>query len=320
MMDGVLSNLNPFKRKEPEAEQLESTPAPEEKPPKPASPPKGSVIYEPKGKAREYAPLALNLYEGCVHGCTYCYAPRCLHVSPEQFHAEVRPRKDILERLERDCARMHADPRQILLCFSCDPYPPPDQPGCKTITWKALDILGAHEMNCMILTKAGIRASRDFERMREFGFTYGISVNATGAMQSEEFEPHAPPVTDRLMSLYLARNRGLTTFVSVEPVIDPAQGLAVIKTVLPHADKIAVGKINYNAKLENRVDWDAFLREAKAMLKGTDYYIKHSLRDAAEACRVQKRAAEKVAKEALKARQAAEAAEYERERKAEQGE
>jgi DNA repair photolyase len=33
------------------------------------------VIYEPKGKAGEYAPLALNLYAGCSHGCTYCFAP-----------------------------------------------------------------------------------------------------------------------------------------------------------------------------------------------------------------------------------------------------
>jgi DNA repair photolyase len=31
------------------------------------------TIYEPKGKAREYAPLALNLYESCPHGCKYCY-------------------------------------------------------------------------------------------------------------------------------------------------------------------------------------------------------------------------------------------------------
>ena len=27
------------------------------------------VIYEPKGKAGEYAKYAVNLYNGCTHGC-----------------------------------------------------------------------------------------------------------------------------------------------------------------------------------------------------------------------------------------------------------
>ena len=31
-----------------------------------------SAIYEPKGAAREYSPLALNYIRGCDHGCIYC--------------------------------------------------------------------------------------------------------------------------------------------------------------------------------------------------------------------------------------------------------
>ena len=34
------------------------------------------AIYKPKGRALEYAPdgLALNIYDSCPHGCTYCFA------------------------------------------------------------------------------------------------------------------------------------------------------------------------------------------------------------------------------------------------------
>ena len=32
-----------------------------------------SQIYEPRGRAREYSPLALNYFTGCDHGCQYCY-------------------------------------------------------------------------------------------------------------------------------------------------------------------------------------------------------------------------------------------------------
>jgi hypothetical protein len=33
------------------------------------------LIYEPAGRAREYAALACNIYRGCDHACEYCYAP-----------------------------------------------------------------------------------------------------------------------------------------------------------------------------------------------------------------------------------------------------
>lgn len=39
------------------------------------------IIYEPKGRAREYANLAANLYSGCIHGCVYCYVPQFLHLA-----------------------------------------------------------------------------------------------------------------------------------------------------------------------------------------------------------------------------------------------
>ncbi len=40
-----------------------------------------SVVYEPRGRAREYSPLALNLYRGCSSRCVYCYASDVLHVN-----------------------------------------------------------------------------------------------------------------------------------------------------------------------------------------------------------------------------------------------
>ena len=36
-------------------------------------------IYEPKGKAKEYGDLAINIYTGCPHYCFYCFAPNVLH-------------------------------------------------------------------------------------------------------------------------------------------------------------------------------------------------------------------------------------------------
>ena len=49
-------------------------------------------IYEPRGAAREYGELALNIYTGCPHRCFYCFAPSVLHREREAFHTNVQPR------------------------------------------------------------------------------------------------------------------------------------------------------------------------------------------------------------------------------------
>ena len=69
-----------------------------------------NVIYEPKGRAREYSPLACNLYMGCTHGCKYCYAPACMHKKPEEWHEAARARGDnVLKLFEKDCAWLAKD-------------------------------------------------------------------------------------------------------------------------------------------------------------------------------------------------------------------
>ena len=55
------------------------------------------VIYETRGRAREYCELAANLYRGCSHGCIYCYAPSATYKTRENFtQACVRQRLFII--------------------------------------------------------------------------------------------------------------------------------------------------------------------------------------------------------------------------------
>src|SRR5208283_4785088 len=101
---------------------------------------KTTTIYEPRGKAGEYAPLAVNLYQGCGHRCTYCYAPSCIRVTKERFYAP-NPRPNILEKLSSDARKLSLTNNKgpVLLCFTCDPYQPIDEKY--QITRKAIRIL-----------------------------------------------------------------------------------------------------------------------------------------------------------------------------------
>ena len=80
------------------------------------------VIYEPRGRAREFAPLAANIFRGCGHGCLYCFGPQTLKMKRDVFSINPKPRKDVLKFLEKDARKYRGDHREILLSFTSDPY------------------------------------------------------------------------------------------------------------------------------------------------------------------------------------------------------
>ncbi len=236
------------------------------------------VIYEPRGKAGEYAQLAVNLFTGCRHACEYCFAPLVLHKKAGEFHTKIEPRRNILKNLMLDAEELAGDPREILLCFTCDPYQGPVT--CDT-TRRALKILGTHNLKATVLTKGGSEAIRDFDIMQEFNFSFGTSLTFWKDVDRMEFEPLAATVGDRMEAIRIAKEKyGLKTWVSLEPVIDPAQALLVIKSLHSVVDHWKVGKINYNPDLENKVNWFEFYHNVTRLLDHyqADYYIKQSLK------------------------------------------
>jgi len=224
-----------------------------------------SAIYEPKGAAREYAPLAVNLFSGCLHGCRYCYVPGCLRKKRVDFHAEVQPRTGIIAQIEKDLHRLRTRGQvdRVHLCFTCDPYPAMD----KTVglTREALIRLRDNGFPVSVLTKAGLLATRDFDLLATMDSQFGVTLAWHDDGVRADWEPGAASVEERLESLRLARARGIYTWVSVEPVIDPDQGLAAIEACLPLADMIKVGRWNHDSRSKD-VDWRAFAIAVKAML------------------------------------------------------
>lgn len=258
------------------------------------------VIYEPKGRAREYSPLAANLYTGCVHGCKYCYVPSTLRKTSTEFHQDVKPRKDILKKLEKDCQEMEGDPRQILLCFTCDPYQPADwvcpphpttlpsneaiDPNeiyayrVPSITREALLIFEKYHMNVTVLTKGGTRASRDFDILKRNGWWFGTTLSFATNPFLRKWEPlPSAGLINRVQAILEAKQQGIKCWVSVEPVIYPHEALAIIQDIMKHIDYWKIGKINYHKYIEDREDWGAFLQETEKILKGKSYYIKKDL-------------------------------------------
>jgi DNA repair photolyase len=238
------------------------------------------IIYEPKGAAREYSPLAVNLRVGCEHGCLYCYGPLAFRKKRDSFHSNPRDRQHALEMLEHDAGILRGDDREILLSFATDPYSPGEM---KTgLTRQALEILIANGLRFTVLTKGGSRAIRDFDLLEKYeNCSFGTTLVFASQDDADHWEPNAASIADRIETIKTAHQKGIRTWVSMEPVIDPAQAIALVKALSPFVDHWKVGKLNYNKEISGKVDWPRFKADITSIMDdlGADYYLKNSLKD-----------------------------------------
>jgi DNA repair photolyase len=229
-------------------------------------------IYVPSGRAKEYGDYAINIYGGCNHGCTYCYAPAVLHKTREKFGTNVEPRRDIVESVKRQLVRERITDKLIHLCFACDPYPADIDTTATREVIRAIKDTGNH---VQILTKGGVRAERDFDLL-DGGDRFGVTIACDDEMQRTT-EPNAAPVYARYATLQEAKKRGVKTWLSLEPVLQAETALFFLRKEDNPVDLFRIGKLNY---APSTIDWTAFGREVERLCQeyGRDYCIKADLR------------------------------------------
>lgn len=230
-------------------------------------------IYTPGGRALEYSNLALNIYTGCPHGCTYCYAAKNAKRWGKDF-TDVKPRAGIVEATKRQLERASITGQLIHLCFTCDPYPQGHDCTATREIIKAIKNSGNH---VQILTKNGLDAKQDIDLLDEndwFGVTF------TGLDHPNVIEPDASDFV--LSALTLAYSKGIKTWASCEPVLNTEKVLMMIAKC-SFIDKIKIGKLNHYTPEDfglKPINWGEFGRKAEWICKewSRDYVIKDDLR------------------------------------------
>lgn len=242
------------------------------------------LIYTPSGRAGEYADhgYAANLYQGCTHGCKYCYVPGIFRLAREEFHSGVQPAPMVLERLKADMERLGKLPEPVFLCFTCDPYAGkgPFTSACN-ITREAIDIIAFYGNRVNILTKGGTRAIKDFGALQRSGSMIGATLTFWADEKSKDWELNAALPGERIYMLECAKDSGIETWASIEPVIDPEESLEVMRQAMHCVDTFKVGKWNHDSRA-GEIDWKRFARDAVALLEGhgKKYLFKKDLREA----------------------------------------
>ncbi|MEM3711049.1 MAG: radical SAM protein [Thermoprotei archaeon] len=158
-----------------------------------------------------YPEYTLNPYRGCLHGCIYCYAPSLIH-DERPWGEYVDVKVNAPEILEKEIKKV---PRGVVFLSSAsDPYQPVE--AKYGLTRSCLKILLEHDFPVNILTRSHL-VLRDVDLFKRFKWLrVGMSITS---VPTKMFEPRVPPLERRIETLKHLSSEGITTWVSLSPII-----------------------------------------------------------------------------------------------------
>lgn len=249
-----------------------------------------SLLYETKV---EYGNFTINHAFGCAHGCKYpCYAFLMArsYGKAKNYEEWIHPKivSNAMELLEREIPKYKDKIDFVHLSFTTDPFmynPISGQvfPAIKELTLKIVKKLNAEGLKATVLTKGlypqELVNNWEFSKENE----YGITLVSLSEKFRKEFEPFAAPFEDRIKALEFLHNKGLKTWVSMEPYPTPnlvKQDIEKVLARVAFADKIIFGKMNYNPEATKFPGAEIFYKECSqkvidfCLKLGKQYHIK----------------------------------------------
>jgi DNA repair photolyase len=153
--------------------------------------------------------LTFNPYSGCDHHCLYCYAS-----SYVSNFAECRPKKELLQTLRREAARLKGE--TVSISNSSDPYPRAE--AAAGLTRRALEILAESNCRIQIITKSNL-VVRDDDLLSKVPSTVALTITTIDAEVARVLEPNAPTPAERLRAAEDLIGTGVSVSVRIDPVI-----------------------------------------------------------------------------------------------------
>jgi DNA repair photolyase len=167
---------------------------------------------------------SINPYQGCEHGCIYCYARPShayLDLSPGiDFETRLFAKPEAASLLRAELARpgYRCDP--IALGTNTDPYQPIEREW--RVTRSVLEVLALHEHPFTIVTKSAL-VERDIDLIapmaaRRMARVY-LSITTLDRELARKMEPRAASPQRRLQAVKTLSSAGIPVGVMVAPVI-----------------------------------------------------------------------------------------------------
>lgn len=168
--------------------------------------------------------FSLNPYQGCEHGCTYCYA-RNTHEfwgfsAGLDFERKIIVKKDAPQLFKKFLNRKGWDAQTISLSGNTDCYQPAERKF--KLTRKLLEIALSYNQPIGMITKNSL-IIRDLDILKELAknnlcMVY-LSINSLNEKLRLAMEPRTATARQRLKTLETLAKAGIPTGVMVAPLI-----------------------------------------------------------------------------------------------------
>jgi len=231
---------------------------------------------------------AINPFIGCAHGCyrgrcwAYLQAKRQRIVKnwEEWRRAKINAKFmgiPIATDIQLEVSRLPED-AAILLSATTDPFQP-DYFGYHGIIEEILRgyTRASHRPGLWVLTKSGTGIIRFLDYLEAAKAKIGITLTS---LRANEWEPGADKPSIRLLALKAAKERRLSTYISIEPWIpDVTEPFEIIKETQDFTDFYIIGRLNYSGiessyyrgKLPTLIEW--------LHNQGIDFFLKKEFRE-----------------------------------------
>ena len=179
---------------------------------------------------------SINPYQGCEHGCIYCYARPShsyLDLSPGlDFETQIFYKPNAAERLREEWAKPGYRCEPITIGANTDPYQPAEK--SQRVTRSLLELFHRQRHPVDIITK-GTLIRRDIDLLAELAqrrlCSVTISLPTLDSGLKRIMEPRVPSAGARLAVISALVAAGIPTGVLVAPII-PAINDAGIERVI----------------------------------------------------------------------------------------
>ncbi len=205
---------------------------------------------------------SLNPYQGCEHGCIYCYA-RVTHQywgysAGTDFEQKILVKKNAVELLEKFFSKKNYQPKTLMLSGNTDCYQPIEKKY--GITRKILELCANTNHPVGIITKNSL-IQRDADILEELAKNKLTAVNISLTTLDESLrrimEPRTATSLKKLETIALLAGKGIPVNVMIAPII-PALNDTEIFTIAQKVADAGARSISYTTVRLNGEIGDIF--------------------------------------------------------------